>query len=268
MKKLALVTLLALLCVMIVNAQEPDFNHWVFAPAVQKSHVELIPTPTPTYRPPPTPGPTMTPTPSLIKPTPTPDPGKVWVDNADIYNRWLKAEVHNGQSRYMRYVSFSVTLYDEGGQPIYFDTVYIGNIEPGGSVCFNHYLSFWPGEGTTLEFGEVSYAPFTPYGDLVDLEVSELHGSFFDGGYYDYYVITGTVTNNESVTVQNVRLMGLGKNVEGQVVSCNEWSKPTSPDLLPGQTSPFRISFSFERGAVETIETFWAWIYPEIRRYD
>lgn len=71
MKKPALVALLILLCVTLVYAQEPDFDHWVFAPAVQKSHVE--PTPTPTYRPPPTPGPTMTPTPDLIKPTPTPD---------------------------------------------------------------------------------------------------------------------------------------------------------------------------------------------------
>jgi len=62
MKKLTLVVLLILLCV-TVYAQEPDFDHWVFAPAVVKSHPALTPTPTPTitptpWRPPPTPMPT------------------------------------------------------------------------------------------------------------------------------------------------------------------------------------------------------------------
>lgn len=59
MKRLALVMLLILLCVMIVNAQEPDFDHWVFAPVVHKACTPTpTPAPTPTYRPPPTPIPT------------------------------------------------------------------------------------------------------------------------------------------------------------------------------------------------------------------
>ena len=63
MRKLTLVALLILLCVVIVSAQEPDFDHWVFAPVVQKA---CTPTPAPT------PTPTITPTPWRPPPTPIP----------------------------------------------------------------------------------------------------------------------------------------------------------------------------------------------------
>jgi len=76
MKKLILIAAFALLaCTMLVYAQEPEFDHWVFAPLVQKAC-------TPTPRPAPTAIPTATPP----RPTPTPAGPSVCDCSGDIYN--------------------------------------------------------------------------------------------------------------------------------------------------------------------------------------
>lgn len=266
-RKVLFIVLALLLCATLVLAQEPIYDHFVYLPVViGGSGVRPTPapptvtptvrptlppptvTPVPTKTPIPTEAPTVTPTatPSgtVVLPTLTPTPMQAaWADNGYAYEYsarlYVLGEVHNEFSTAISWPEVPITLYDEG-QPVYLNDEWIARtVGSGDSVCFKHIVWSPPEEWDSFEFGTVTHWGGTFAKRPLNLSLSNLQGTY--SPWSGDYVITGNVTNNESEIVENVRLVATLKNAEGQVVGCDEYNSPSSPNLYPGQTSPFTI---------------------------
>jgi hypothetical protein len=219
-----------------VIAQEGDTN--VFLPLFLNSGGE--PTPEPTDEP--TPEPTEGPPPGP-PPEPTPDPTSVNIlPNHTYYseeNRFhIVGEVENTSTYNLRYVVITANIFNSSGQLLdtTYTLTYLDILEADEKTCF-HLIVDYPEGWDYYEF-ELSY--WADGDTLPDLSVTNLSPEYnSDNGWYD---ITGDVTNNEGVSVENVGLTGTLYDASNDVVGCS-FANTEPSDLDPSQTRSFYLTF-------------------------
>jgi hypothetical protein len=188
----------------------------------------------------PTPEPTETPPPG-----PTPEPETVYIlPNHTHYSEenrlHIVGEVENASTYNLRNVRITANFFNSSGQFLEtsFTYTYLNFLPAGEKTCFHLFLDI-PVGWDTYEF-ELSY--WADGEALPNLSLSNLSSVYNPIPDLRWYEITGEVTNDEAVSVNNVGLAGTLYNASNDVVGCSfTYIEPS--DLAPGQTREFSLTF-------------------------
>jgi hypothetical protein len=191
------------------------------------------------------PTPTITPTPTLIP------GGAVILPNHYAFTTstgtlHVVGEIQNNTTYTLQRLRVTANFYNSSNQWLETESelVFMNDLPPGAKTCFN--LSLDVPEGYSYyQFDPVTYQTNgEPLPDLTLLNVSGAYNSQFD-----YYRISGSVRNDEDVTVYDVRLVGTLYNLTGKVIGC-KFTSVAGGYLDTDDTSSFEILYT-ERDYVD-----------------
>jgi PKD repeat protein len=197
--------------------------------------------------------------PGAVTPTPTPTtppPQDVYVlPNYSYYEAaggplYIVGEAQNDGSTYAVLVDVPIHLLDSSGNLLRSYKVYTSlDLPAGEKSCFSLAVNAPPANWASVGFGVPTYYSFAnrPWLNLV-ISGDEAYQTDFT------YKISGSVRNDESVSVTGVLIEGAVYNSEGKIVGCR-LVPPVDRDLAPGQSSPFELFYGYD-GIYDDIDTY------------
>ncbi len=209
----------------------------IYMPFVGYRHV-LIPTLTYT---PPSLTPTYTPTPYTPVATVSPDLVEILNNHTTYTSPWWKhivGEVRNKAPFPLGFVTIRARLYDEGNNLTHETaaTVLTHRVEPGVDACFNIPL---PKDATWARYELSVIGAAGPVAPLPRLTILNTNPGMSP---YGTFQITGTVRNDQGVSVRSVVVVATLYDVAGKVIDCARTVSPVYyPELAPGATWDFTI---------------------------
>jgi len=156
-----------------------------------------------------------------------------WYGSLDIVG-----EVWNKTNDNLTFVRISANFFDSSGRLIDTDYTYASfdPIAPGEKTCFSIFVWDEPEDWAYYEFEAPSYR--TTQRRIANLTISNDSGSLRN----DTFEIVGMVRNDDSSRVESIDVTGTLYNASGTVIDC-DYAYLNNPDLDPGQTSAFEITF-------------------------
>ncbi|MGQ9593286.1 MAG: FxLYD domain-containing protein [Anaerolineae bacterium] len=188
-------------------------------------------------------------------PTPTPTPVPVAMEHVAFLETpaggvWCLGEVRNLYSEPVELVQVQVSLYDERGSPLAYQSgfVFLDQIPPGASGPFGILFDQGPSRFSTYQIVPLSAVPAREAGRTsLRLSASDLVGEALGPAAF---AVRGQVQNEDSASLEGVFVIVTLYNGEGQVIGVRKVA-PERATLPPGGRSTFEAIFLGLPGPVE-----------------
>jgi hypothetical protein len=191
------------------------------------------------------PTPTITPTPTLIPGGAVVLPNHFsFTTSAGVLH--VVGEVQNNTSYILQKVLVTANFYNSSNQWLdtHSELIFLNDLPPNTKTCFNLSLDV-PEGWSYYQFDPVTYQ--TNGEPLPDLTLVSVTGAY--NSQLDYYRVSGSVRNDEDVTVYDVRLVGTLYNLTGRVLGC-KFTSVSGSFLDSGDSKSFEILYT-ERDYVD-----------------
>lgn len=188
-------------------------------------------------------------------PTPTPTPVPVAMEHVAFLETpaggvWCLGEVRNLDSEPVELVQVQVSLYDERGSPLAYQSgfVFLDQIPPGASGPFGILFEQGPSRFSTYQIVPLSAVPAREAGRTsLRLSASDLVGEALGPAAF---AVRGQVQNEDAASLEEVFVIVTLYNGEGQVIGVRKVA-PERATLPPGGRSTFEAIFLGLPGPVE-----------------
>jgi len=180
-------------------------------------------------------------------PTPTPTPVPVAIEHVAFLETpaggvWCLGEVRNLHSEPVELVQVQVSLYDERGSPLAYQSgfTFLDQIPPGASGPFGILFDQGPSRFTTYQIVPLSAVPAREEGRTsLRLSASDLVGEALGPAAY---AVRGLVQNEDTASLEEVFAIVTLYDAEGKVMGVRKVA-PEEATLPPGGRSPFEAIF-------------------------
>lgn len=180
-------------------------------------------------------------------PTPTPTPVPVAIEHVTFLETpaggvWCLGEVRNLHSEPVELVQVQVSLYDERGSPLAYQSgfTFVDQIPPGASGPFGILFEQGPPRFATYQIVPLSAVPAREEGRTsLRLSVSDLAGEVLGPAAY---AVQGQVRNDDAASLEAVFVIVTLYSAEGKVIGVRKVA-PAQEVLPPGGRSPFEAIF-------------------------
>ncbi len=180
-------------------------------------------------------------------PTPTPTPVPVAIEHVAFLETpaggvWCLGEVHNLHSEPVELVQVQVSLYDEQGSPLAYQSgfTFVDQIPPGESGPFGILFDQGPSRFATYQIVPLSAVPAREEGRTsLRLSAHDLVGEDLGPAAY---AVRGQVRNEDGASLEAVFVIVTVYDGEGKVLGVRKVA-PERATLPPGGRSPFEAIF-------------------------
>lgn len=180
-------------------------------------------------------------------PTPTATPVPVAIEHVAFLETpaggvWCLGEVRNLHSEPVELVQVQVSLYDEKGSPLAYQSgfTFLDQIPAGASGPFGILFEQGPSRFATYQIVPLSAVPAREEGRTsLRLSVSDLVGEVLGPAAY---AVRGQVQNEDSASLEAVFAIVTLYDAEGKVIGVRKVA-PEQETLPPGARSPFEAIF-------------------------
>ncbi|MGC8838479.1 MAG: FxLYD domain-containing protein, partial [Anaerolineae bacterium] len=180
-------------------------------------------------------------------PTPTPTPVPVAIEHVAFLETpaggvWCLGEVRNLYPEPIELVQVQVSLYDERGSPLAYQSgfTFLDQIPPGASGPFGLLFEQGPSRFATYQIVPLSAVPARKEGRTsLRLSISDLAGEALGPAAY---TVRGQVQNEDTASLEEVFAIATLYDAEGKVIGVRKVA-PERATLPPGGRSPFEAIF-------------------------